>query len=267
MTNVHLFTTDASGLEIKRLLPVTDCITAVIYPENRAKSDKVRHLIESTRADQIPTAMHPRTGLNERRIPVAQIGISWLYSQIISPVDLARYPLGILNMHGGAIPEYRGASALHWTIVNGEDKLGITWHEIDDEVDAGAICAESSIPIPHDADAAEMREAMIRGGLRSFPEAWDQFRNRTRPPRFPDLSKGRVWPQRRSSDSLIEPGWPARRVKDMVRACCPPWPAATIQTENGLVEIRSVSDRPKPGAIDYQTLDGVALYFEPIKRV
>ena len=42
------------------------------------------------------------------------------YSKIMpsSLLDIPRY--GILNAHGGKLPEYRGASPIPWQIINGE---------------------------------------------------------------------------------------------------------------------------------------------------
>lgn len=262
---LHLFSTDISGLELIDYLSKGITVTCVIVPSNRQTSTKVKTLTDAAVARGLPTYIHKRGHSLGPDLPSAEVGISWLYSQIISVKDLKRYPAGILNMHGGAIPEYRGASVLQWAIINGEEEMGITWHEIVEEVDAGPIWAESKIPIPLDATAADMRKAMIAEGLRLFPEAWARFRDPNIKPRYPSLKGGRVWPQRKPEDGLIDKGWSERRVRDMVRALCPPWPPAFIKTEKGIVFIESVSVNPEPETIAYLAAENRIIYLRPIR--
>ena len=50
--------------------------------------------------------------------------------------------LGIVNLHGGLSPEYRGADCTFWALYNGEpDKVGCTLHYIDAGIDTGGLIA------------------------------------------------------------------------------------------------------------------------------
>ena len=50
--------------------------------------------------------------------------------------------LGIVNLHGGLSPEYRGADCTFWALYNGEpDKVGCTLHWIDTGIDTGRLIA------------------------------------------------------------------------------------------------------------------------------
>lgn len=261
--DLHLFTSDVSGLSLVDLLPPEDRITALIAPGNRANSAKLNTCIEAT---NLPVCEHKFRGHLDAGTPRAEGAVSWMYPQIIHAEDLARYPAGILNMHGGKIPEYRGANVLQWAIINGESELGVTWHEIVDAVDAGPIWGESSIPIPPQATAADMRKAMIDEGLRQFPAAWRRFRKRDQSPRMPDLEGGRVWPPRRAVDGRIEPGLPERQVRDLVRALCPPWPAATVEHAGEWRDIVAVSDAEGSGAVLYRTAEGRGIWLHLAPR-
>jgi len=257
---LHLFTTDVSALRLLPFLDPEDQVTCVIVPGNRIGSDKVRDLIE---ACDMPIREHRRGRRLDADLPEASAAVSWLYSQVIRPEDLARYPEGLINMHGGVLPDYRGANVLQWAMINGERELGVTWHEIVEAVDAGPIWAESRIPIPDEATATEMRAAMIDEGLRLFPEAWRRFWDKGPPVRVPDLSEGRVWPPRKPEDGRIHPHWPGRRVRDMVRALSPPWPAATVRHRGRWVAVGSVARGPAEGAVPYETAEGAVLYLLP----
>jgi hypothetical protein len=53
--------------------------------------------------------------------------------------------LGIVNLHGGLSPEYRGADCTFWALYNGEpDKVGCTLHFIDAGIDTGGLIAHIS---------------------------------------------------------------------------------------------------------------------------
>jgi folate-dependent phosphoribosylglycinamide formyltransferase PurN len=50
--------------------------------------------------------------------------------------------LGIINLHGGLSPEYRGADCTFWALYNGEpEKVGCTLHYIDAGIDTGRLIA------------------------------------------------------------------------------------------------------------------------------
>jgi methionyl-tRNA formyltransferase len=61
---------------------------------------------------------------------------------------------GILNVHPGLLPRYRGPNPLGWSIRNGERELGITVHRMTSELDAGPIYAQAAIPLADDDDPA-----------------------------------------------------------------------------------------------------------------
>ena len=53
--------------------------------------------------------------------------------------------LGIINLHGGLSPEYRGADCTFWALYNGEpEKVGCTLHYIDAGIDTGRLIAHVS---------------------------------------------------------------------------------------------------------------------------
>ncbi len=60
--------------------------------------------------------------------------------------------LGIVNLHGGLSPEYRGADCTFWALYNGEpEKVGCTLHYIDAGIDTGRLIAHVS-PVVREGD-------------------------------------------------------------------------------------------------------------------
>ncbi len=61
--------------------------------------------------------------------------------------------LGIVNLHGGLSPEYRGADCTFWALHNGEpEKVGCTLHYINAGIDTGSLIAHVSPAVKPDDD-------------------------------------------------------------------------------------------------------------------
>lgn len=65
--------------------------------------------------------------------------ISCCYDRIFSRRILEVPKILPINVHPSLLPKYRGIKPLENAIVNGEEKTGITIHELTDELDAGDI--------------------------------------------------------------------------------------------------------------------------------
>ncbi|MDC3336324.1 methionyl-tRNA formyltransferase [Flavobacteriales bacterium] len=70
------------------------------------------------------------------------VAVSINYTGIISQSVIDLFALGILNVHGGDLPKYRGNACQSWAILNGEDRIGLCVHKmIGGELDSGKILA------------------------------------------------------------------------------------------------------------------------------
>ncbi|HEU4699775.1 MAG TPA: formyltransferase family protein [Gemmatimonadales bacterium] len=54
---------------------------------------------------------------------------------------------GMINLHSGKVPEYRGAAPAFWELYNGEESVGITIHRVTAALDAGHILAQEQFPL------------------------------------------------------------------------------------------------------------------------
>ena len=52
---------------------------------------------------------------------------------------------GTFNLHASLLPNYRGAAPIHWAIINGETKTGVTTFFIDEKIDTGAMILQEEI--------------------------------------------------------------------------------------------------------------------------
>ncbi|HWR76838.1 MAG TPA: formyl transferase [Thiobacillus sp.] len=80
--------------------------------------------------------------------------------------------LGIINLHGGLSPEYRGADCTFWALVNGEpDKIGCTLHYIDAGIDTGRLIAHISPEVREGDGELELFWRAVQDSAEVYAEA------------------------------------------------------------------------------------------------
>ena len=73
--------------------------------------------------------------------------ISAYFSQILKKEIISFPKQGVLNVHPGWLPAYKGAMAYFWVLKNGSDRGGVTLHWMDEGIDTGEIIARRSFPL------------------------------------------------------------------------------------------------------------------------
>lgn len=92
-------------------------------------------------------------------------------TSLIKGALLSRGRFGLLNLHGGLSPEYRGADCTFWTLYNGEpDKVGCTLHFINEGIDTGRLIAHVCPPVT----AADNELTLFWGGVKASAEVYAQ---------------------------------------------------------------------------------------------
>ncbi len=68
---------------------------------------------------------------------------------------------GTFNLHASLLPEYRGAAPIHWAIINGETKTGVTTFFIDDKIDTGEIILQEEITVSNDETVGTLHDKLM----------------------------------------------------------------------------------------------------------
>lgn len=76
--------------------------------------------------------------------------------------------LRIVNFHNALLPEYPGRNAPTWVIYEQEAATGITWHMVNDKVDAGDILIQKAIPIDSGVTALQLSQKCMDTGIEAF---------------------------------------------------------------------------------------------------
>lgn len=261
---VVLFSTDKSAFGLVEHFQQDDQLVLMVSPANRQTSPKVEELGMFCSEHRVPISVQPKDRgvgpfVESLRELQPDVGISWFYSQILTLEMLNLFPRGVLNMHGGKIPEYRGASVLQWCIIDGEEEVGVTWHSMVEEVDAGPIWSRSVVRISSEETAWEVRGKVVCEGIRLFQEFWPRFKDGNLVPVPVPGHKGKTWPQRRLADSEIPLNLSRRQLKDFLRALCPPWPRPYLVVDRKryeVIEILEGDSRKELDPVRYKLSDG-----------
>ena len=102
---------------------------------------------------------------------IAVFGTSLLKGEL-----LQKGRLGIINLHGGLSPEYRGADCTFWALYNQEpEKVGCTIHYINAGIDTGNIIAHVSPEIKETDDELTLFWRAVRDSTDTFAEVLDKL--------------------------------------------------------------------------------------------
>jgi methionyl-tRNA formyltransferase len=89
---------------------------------------------------EVPYINHPKVSALADRLKPDVIAV--FGTGLIRAPLLAAGRLGIINLHGGLSPQYRGSDCTFWALLNGEpDQVGCTLHFIDQGIDTGNLIA------------------------------------------------------------------------------------------------------------------------------
>lgn len=161
--------------------------------------------------------------------------ITCAFGQILSQEIIDIPKLGVINIHASLLPLYRGASPIHYAILNGEEKTGVTIMKTDIGIDTGDILLKKEIAIQPDETCGELFERLSDLGAIAITEAIDLiFSNRAN-----------FYPQDNASatySKIIK--------KEMARI---DWKKSAVEIKN---QIRAFN----PAPVAYTTLNG-----EPFK--
>lgn len=100
----------------------------------------------------------------------SDVFISVLYAHLVSEQFIEGRRC--YNFHPGILPQYRGAGAFSWAILNGDKVCGVTLHELETDIDSGPIIGKAIFPI----EAWDTAESLFHKGMAAiyemFTDCW-----------------------------------------------------------------------------------------------
>ncbi len=142
---------------------VVGVITAPDKPAGRGQklneSDVKKYALSQRLKILQPTNLKDENFINELKSLHANLQIVVAFRMLPEIVwKLPEY--GTFNLHASLLPDYRGAAPIHWSIINGETKTGVTTFFIDEKIDTGAIIFQDEIEIEADENVGILHDKL-----------------------------------------------------------------------------------------------------------
>ncbi|HDK45023.1 MAG TPA: phosphoribosylglycinamide formyltransferase [Actinobacteria bacterium] len=115
----------------------------------------------------VPTVLIPWNDYPNRRSFTAAVcdvideyGCEWVvlagFMRVLAPIAISRFPGRIVNIHPSLLPAFPGAHAVETALAAGVETTGVTVHFVVEDVDAGPIIAQRTVPVLPGDDVASL---------------------------------------------------------------------------------------------------------------
>ncbi len=137
------------------------------------------------------------------------------------------------NLHGSLLPQFRGRAPVNWAVLHGATETGATLHAMTVKPDAGAIVAQTAVPILPDDTAFEVFGKVTVAAEQTLWRVLPALVDGSAPQLPNDLTQGGYFGGRKPADGRIDWTQPAQQVYNLHRAVAPPYPGAFTEV-NGI---------------------------------
>ena len=181
-------------------------ITKIYQPEKIRDEDFIKEL-ESLNADLFVVAA---------------------YGQILSEDVLNIPKYGCINVHGSLLPKYRGAAPIQWSIINGEEKTGVTIMYMEKGLDTGDMILKEDIIIEKTDTYKTLHDKMSIVGAETLIKAIDLIENGKANPEKQDDEKATYAPMISKETGHINWNNTSKDIINLIRGINPVPMAYTI---------------------------------------
>ena len=101
------------------------------------------------------------------------------YGQILpeSILNIPKY--GCINVHGSLLPKYRGAAPIQWSVLDGEEKTGITTMYMEKGLDTGDMIDKVELTLDPKETAGSLHDKLMVRGADLLLETLEKLENGT----------------------------------------------------------------------------------------
>ncbi len=162
--------------------------------------------------------------------------ITAAYGQMIPQAILDLPRLGCINVHASLLPKYRGGAPVHYAIMNGEEKTGVTIMYMVKKMDAGHIIYQKETAIGENETVGELYDRLSVIGAQALIEALPDIINGTNASIEQDETQVTYAPVITREQEKINFDRPAKDVHNQIRGLNP-WPGAYTTYQGKTVKI------------------------------
>ena len=143
---------------------VVGVVTAPDKPSGRGKklnSSAVKEYASSESIEVLqPTNLKDEEFISELSDLQADLFVVGAF-RMLPKMVWAMPELGTFNLHGSLLPKSRGAAPIHWAIINGDEKTGLTTFLLDEKIDTGNIVLQREQEILPNMTTGELHDALL----------------------------------------------------------------------------------------------------------
>lgn len=173
------------------------------------------------------------------------------FGQILPTPILEAPKYGCINVHASRLPELRGGAPIHYSILQGKPKTGVTIMYMVEKLDAGDILTQVEVPIEERDHVGTLHDKLSAAGAKLLSET------------IPSLVKGEITPVKQNDDEAtfasnikreqekIDWARTGEEIYNHIRGLHP-WPVAYTTADGQVMKIwwgEKVSASGKPGTV------------------
>lgn len=179
------------------------------------------------------------------------------YGQLLPQKILQAPSLGCINIHASLLPKYRGGAPIHWAIIHGEEKTGITIMYMVQALDAGDMLVQKELPIRKTDHVGILHDRLSELGANLLKESLPSLIQGHLQATPQDEQQATYAPNLTREDEMIDWSQSATQIYNRVRGLHP-WPVASTVWRGKPMKIWWVEEK----WVDHQNQPGTILGVE-----
>jgi methionyl-tRNA formyltransferase len=180
------------------------------------------------RATEVGLPLLRTDNINREELPQADVMVVIAFGQKISDATVNRPRLGSINLHASRLPRYRGAAPINWAILRGETVTGNSVIRLAQRMDAGAVLAQTELPIGELETAGELHDRLAADGASIVPRVLQELAEGRAREVEQDESLATQAPKLSRDDAVLDWTRPADELARTVRGLYP-WPGCRVK--------------------------------------
>lgn len=205
--------------------------------------------------------------LNALQVIEPELVVVVAYGKLLRPQFLEIPKYGCINLHASYLPQYRGASPIHQTLLNGDDVTGVTTFMINEEMDSGDMILRKKIPVAYDETLGSLHDKLAKSGAHLLLKTIELFDTGI-PPLTPQQHDEATYTTKITPEmAIIDWEQPAETIRNQIRAFNPapgarstlPWRDQPTQLKIFNADVFAMQINIQPGTIIEVTPESIVV--------
>jgi methionyl-tRNA formyltransferase len=162
--------------------------------------------------------------------------ITAAYGQILPKKLLDAPTYGCINVHASLLPELRGGAPIHYAIIQGKEKTGITIMYMAEKLDAGDILAQTVVPIAERDTVGTLHDKLSEAGADLLSDTLPKLLNGEITPIKQDDREATFAPNIKHEQEKIDWHKTGEEIYNHIRGLNP-WPVAYTTLDGKPIKI------------------------------